>query len=181
MRGFILATLLSILYALIVFYLFRRRNPKQPAALMVKVYFLSLLPLVFLLIFTPPNLGFLPNLLVENNLWLDSAFAIFTYSASIFGGWLQLYNLADRGMSLRVLIDAYEDDGLVTPSKITAYYGAGKGIQWMYEKRVLDIQRLGLISTQGDKFILSMKGVRNASLIILLRKFYALEPTRELK
>jgi hypothetical protein len=148
---------------------------------MVKVYFISLLPLAFLLIITPPNLGFLPDWLVEKNLWLDSAFALFTYSASIFGGWLQLYNLADRGMSLRVLIDAYEDDGIITPRKISADYGAGKGIKWMYEKRVLDIQRLGLILIQGDKFILTVKGIRNASLIILLRKYYALEPTRELK
>lgn len=181
MRGFILAALLSLLYALVVFYIFRHRMPEHPAVFMVKTYYLSLFPLAFLLILAPVNLGFLPSWLVENNLWLDSIFAIFTYSASIFGGWLQLYNLADRGMSLRVLIDAFEGDGVVTPSKIASHYGAGKGIHWMYEKRVLDIQRLNFISRREDKFILSPRGLSNASLIISLRRYYALQPTRELK
>ena len=71
--------------------------------------FLALLPLLALAhIATPPDLGFLNRDSLVSIPDLDLVFAMALYATGFFGGILQLYNLADRGLSLRMLIDILE-------------------------------------------------------------------------
>jgi len=180
-RGFLIAAVASLIYAAFVLMAFRWHRPERRAAFMLKVYFCSMPPLLLLLVYVPADFWILPEGLIERNAILDWAFSLFTFSASVFGGWLQLYNLADRGMSLRILIDVLETGGVVSVGGLSRNYGGGRGIQWMYEKRLADIERLGLVSRQGDDLALSAKGERNAKLIIRLRRFYSLAPSRDLE
>src|SRR5262245_18050261 len=51
----------------------------------------------------PDDLGFLPAWMVSPLWWVDLGFCVFLFAAGFFGGVMQLYNLADRGFSLRIL------------------------------------------------------------------------------
>lgn len=177
----LVAAIVSLLYAVFVLLMFRRKRFERRAAFMLVVYFGSLPVLLLLLAYIPADFWILPESLIERNPVLDWGFAVFTFSASVFGGWLQLYNLADRGLSLRILIDALESkNGRVNIASIEASYGAGRGIQWMYSKRLADVERLGLMSRDGADFVLTSKGFRNARLVKRLRSIYSLSLTREL-
>lgn len=175
MKGFVLAALFSLAYAAVVLVVFRTSHPERRAALMLWIY-LGFLPfLVAAIAVTPVNLGFLPDRLTEPHRWLDGAFGLFTFSASVFGGWLQLYNVADRGLSLRILIDAMEKaDHTVTPAYLESAYGRGKGIRWMYGKRLGDLERLRLVHRAADALAVTGPGRRNGVLIMRLRRLYAI-------
>lgn len=175
MKGFLLAAFLSAAYASIVVVRFRISAPRARAGYMTRLH-LGFLPiLIFLFVITPADLGFLPASLTETNAWLDFSFGVFAYSASVLGGWLQLYNVADRGLSLRILIDANElDDGIVTPSFLEKAYGAGKGISWMYGKRVSDLERLQLMQRNDTAYVLTEKGLRTARVLLALRALYSI-------
>jgi hypothetical protein len=143
------------------------------------IAFLSVLPvLVAVHLLTPPDLGFLPAELVMPIAWVDIAFAAFLYSAGFFGGILQLYNLADRGFSLRILIDI-----LQAPSQamrlddVMKGYSAGHGIAWMYAKRLDDLQSAGLAKVQGETLVLTPKGRRAAKVFTWLQEFARIAPT----
>jgi hypothetical protein len=182
MKGILIATALSILFATSIFIVFRFWLPKRRAAFILKFYFASLPILVVFLVLTPADCWFLPEWLTEGNILLDWIFAFFVYSSSVFGGWMQLYNLADRGLSLRILIDGLESPNRrIDAEFVENFYGAGKGIQWMYAKRLADIERLDLVVRNGRDFVLSPKGAKNACLIGKLRFFYSLPLTRELE
>ena len=180
MRGIFLAVTVSAAYAFLLCIVFRSFNLKYRAAMMLRIYLVSLLPFSLMLTVVPYDLGFLPKCLIEQNIWLDSLFALVIYSASVFGGWLQLYNLADRGLSLHILIDAMESQDGVSALSLSRNYGKGKGIQWMYEKRLADIERLGLVTRNESGIVLSKKGIRNSKFIIQIRRFYAIASTRNL-
>jgi hypothetical protein len=102
------------------------------------IAFLSVLPVLLAVhLLTPPDLGFLPAKLVMPMAWIDIAFAEFLYSVGFFGEILQLYNLTDRGFSLRILIDILEAPcGTTRLDDVMQGYGAGRGIAWMYAKRL---------------------------------------------
>ena len=86
---------------------------------------------------TSVDLGFLaPSLLIEPA-WLDFSLMLFFFTAAFFGGALQLYNLADRGFSLRILIDVEQTNyHAIDAEWVVANYGGGKGLTWMYGKRI---------------------------------------------
>ena len=178
MKGIILASLVSAAYAAAVVIIFRAHRPENRAGVMFKLYLATLPVLGLLLAATPADLGMLPLSLTEPNTALEGAYSIFVYSASVLGGWLQLYNLADRGLSLRILIDAREHPRhTVDAGYIRRAYGGGKGIDWMYQKRLADLLRLGLVSIDESKNVaLTEKGLRNARLVRFLRRLFVIGP-----
>jgi hypothetical protein len=97
-----------------------------------------------------PDLGFLPSEMVMPIAWVDIAFAVFLYGVGFFGGLLQLYNLADRGFSLRIPIDILEapSQGMRLDDVLQGY-SWGRGIGWMYAKRLEDMQTAGLAEVEG--------------------------------
>ena len=84
---------------------------------------------------------------------------------------MQLYNLVDRGLSLRMLIDIKDSSsprGLSAKEMVTSY-SAGQGICWMYQKRISGMACSGLIIEKDKKLILTKKGNHIAHLFKWMR------------
>jgi hypothetical protein len=172
MKAILVAAVAELLLLTCVSWGLRSDITRQRARLMI-VAFLCVLPVALAVhLLTPPDLGFLAAGFVMPIAWVDVTFAVFLYNVGFFGGLLQLYNLADRGFSLRILIDILE-----TPSQTTRlddvmqHYGAGRGIAWMYAKRLEDMQREGLARVVGERLVLTPKGERLARLFMWLQEF----------
>lgn len=147
---------------------------------MLRLFLIFLLLLLAIHATTPPNLWFLPDALVERYPLVDLVYAAFIFSASFFGGWLQLYNLADRGLSLQILIDAGKNSaGRIDEHSVIQAYSNGKGIAWMYQKRLDDLVRLALIRVDGSRATLTEKGIRYAKILAWSRKFLGIAQKSE--
>lgn len=122
---------------------------------------------------TPSDLMFLPSVLLAEPQWFDLASAQFFFTAAFAGGVLQMYNLADRGFSLRILIDLREwPDQRGTVETLFHGYSAGRGMGWMYQKRINDMSENGLITVNGRDVKLTERGSRTAQLFWRLRWLY---------
>jgi hypothetical protein len=166
-------TIVLLLFATLTFRLFQSEQRVRQLAVLFAIC-AALLVCVWLA--TPDDLGVLsPSLMVVPR-WLDLLLALFFFSAAFFGGVLQLYNLADRGFSLRILIDALEHpSGTVDIDRLIAEYGGGRGIRWMYDKRVGDMLQGEFIARAADNLVLCRKGVSLGDLFTHVRRFLRLE------
>jgi len=127
------------LYTVLVTAVLRWGSPQDRAALMMRLCLLWLVPLYFAFKLTSAGLCLLPSVpgLI---LPYDFVWFLVPYTAAIWGGILQLYNVAERGFSLRILIDIDESPRYILGLEdILRSYGAGKGIAWMLQKRVDDL------------------------------------------
>jgi hypothetical protein len=177
MKAIIIAALAGLLLFACVSACLRSGITQRRARLML-IAFLSVLPaLLAVHLLTPPDLGFLPAGLVMPIAWVDLAFAVFLYSVGFFGGLLQVYNLTDRGLSLRILIDILEAPSqAMRLDDVMQGYSAGRGIAWMYAKRLEDMQSAGLARVEGDSLVLTPKGERVAKLFTWLQEFARFTP-----
>lgn len=166
------AAALLFLFGLATFRLRLAPTPKRAKTLLY--LFLTVLPLAAIVhLLTPANLYFLPDSWIQSVAWIDFSFMSFLYFSGFFGGLLQLYNLADRGFSLRILIDILESKtSSLSLKDIMQSYGGGQGIGWMYQKRIDGMTDSGLVQAQGERLILTTKGRRAANLFLKLQKFY---------
>jgi hypothetical protein len=177
MKAILLAALVELLLFACVSACLRLGITQRRARLML-IAFLSLLPVLLAVhVLSPPNLGFLGAELVMPVAWVDVAFAAFLYSVGFFGGILQLYNLADRGFSLRILIDILEAPShAMSVEDVMDRYSAGRGIAWMYAKRLEDMQSAGLAKVEGASLILTAKGQHVAKIFTWLQEFARVAP-----
>jgi hypothetical protein len=178
MKAILLAALAGLLLFACVSACLRSGVTQRRARLML-IAFLSVLPVLMAVhLLTPPDLGFLPASLMMPVTWVDIVFAVFLYSVSFFGGILQLYNLADRGFSLRILIDILEAPSqAMRLDDVMHGYSTGRGIAWMYAKRLENMQSAGLTKVEGDSLVLTPKGKRVAKLFARLLEFARVAPT----
>jgi hypothetical protein len=176
MKALLLALGCSLLYALLVTALFRTRAVQRRAAAMVRL-FLATVPLyIALYAITPPDLGVLSPTLVEPRYVPACLFGMFVHTALFFGGWLQLYNLADRGFSLRILTDIDESpERALTATELETRYGSGRGTDWMLDKRVRGIVETGMATLADGRLTVTLRGVRAARIFGALRAFLQLE------
>ena len=172
MKGLLLAAAGSLSCVLAVTVLFRAATASRRAAAMLYV-FLATVPLyVAAYALTPADLGWLPDWLVEQRAFLCGAFGLFVHAALFFGGWLQVYNLAERGFSLRILIDIDEaPGGALSAHDEEARYGGGRGMRWMFDKRIEGLVSAGLVTQRADRLVATDKGARAARLFGGLRAF----------
>ncbi len=158
MKVLAFVVLACIFYTLIVTYIFRTQSIQDRAALMTRVYITSLVPLYFAYKITPVELGFLPSapaFVVPN----DFVWFFVPYTAAIFGGILQLYNLTERGFSLRILIDILSSaHGVLDEDEVMHQYSEGKGIDWLFQKRIDDLREQSMIQIQGERVFLTRRG-----------------------
>ena len=125
---------------------------------------------------TPLDLGFLaPSLLIEPR-WLDLSLMLFFFSSAFFGGVLQLYNLADRGFSLRILIDL----DAATPCSggvdaLVKTYGGGQGLTWMYGKRLHGLLAGDFVDRNTNELELTARGRRTAEMFDAAHRFLRLD------
>jgi hypothetical protein len=177
MKAVIVASAMTLVLLVIVTLAFRLRPTEERAKQMMLIYFGCAVVAVLAWLVTPVNLGFLgPSLLIEPR-WLDLALMLFFLSSAFFGGVLQLYNLADRGFSLRILIDLDAAtpcggglDGLVKT------YGGGQGLTWMYGKRLHGLLTGDFVRRNGDTLELTPRGRRTAEMFDAAHRFLRLDP-----
>jgi hypothetical protein len=140
------------------------------------IYFAILPVFAAVHLLTPPDLGVLPSAFQIPIPIIDLGFFFFLYTVGFFGGVLQLYNLADRGFSLRILIDIqHAPQGVVTLEEVMKYYSAGRGIAWMYRKRVQGMIATGLVVENDGQLVLTDRGHRVARLFSWLQDVACVE------
>jgi hypothetical protein len=176
MKGALIATGATLGYLLLITAVLRVASNTRRARLMTRVFLLTIPLAVVIHTLTPANLGVLPDMLVEPNQALDLAFGIFLYCAAFFGGVLQLYNLAERGFSLRILIDIDEyPTRCMDLARVLHLYSAGRGIDWMYAKRIDDMVGSRLISIDETLARNTRSGDRLATAARRLRHLMSLD------
>ena len=177
MKAVILATAMAIVLLVLVTLALRLHPTQQRARQMTLIYFVCLICAAAMWFATSADLGFLAQSLLIESPWLDLSLMLFFFSAAFFGGVLQLYNLADRGLSLRILIDFAEADSrFIDIDWLIANYGGGKGLAWMYGKRIVGMLETNLIERKADMIALTSKGARAAAVLFAVRRFLRLEP-----
>lgn len=175
MKAILLAAAMTLVLFVVATLLLRTiRTPRRVRALTLG-YAVCLALLAALWCSTPDDLGFLPAALLTEPRWLDFTAALFFFTAAFFGGVLQLYNLADRGFSLRILIDAMESPATGDIDRMMANYSRGQGISWMYRKRMDGLLAGGIVTVSGGAVALTPKGTRAAALFSALRDFLRVE------
>jgi hypothetical protein len=176
MKAILLATTAALVLLLVVTGLFRLVRIRRRAAAMLRLFLISQPFFAAAVLFTSPDLGFLPQSMIEPWWWAELTFAMLLYAAAFLGGILQLYNLADRGFSLRIIIDIAEAAGSsLTCEEIFQGYSAGNGLCWMYQKRIDGLRENGLIAADESPLRITLKGLRGARLFAWLRRFLSLE------
>jgi hypothetical protein len=167
---------MKALYLAAVTVLFRVCRPQRRAVAMLKLFVASLPAFVAAYMLLPADLWLLPPFLVEP-LWpVDLAFGLFVYLAGFFGGSLQLYNLAERGFSLRILMDIVEaPTGVMTHEDVRRGYSRGRGIRWMFEKRIADMQSGNMVQIRNGRIMAQARGGRLATVAARVREFLHLE------
>jgi hypothetical protein len=176
MKALLFAALATLVYLGMVTAIFRSQNVRQRAALMVRLWLVSVPALVVAYLATPADLGVLPADWTDQPAWAGLCFLVLAYAAAFFGGVLQLYNLAERGFSLRILMDVDESPrGAMTAAEIMRDYGRGQGFGWMYQKRLDDLQAQGLGVIDGGTLRATERGRRMARTFQWLRNFLRLD------
>jgi hypothetical protein len=179
MKAICLASAMTLVLLALVTFCFRLSPSSHRARQMLFVYLFCLAVLVTLWFATPDDLGFLDRSLLAEPAWLDFAAALFFFSVAFFGGALQLYNLCDRGFSLRILVDMLEAPAdAIDIDYLTANYSSGRGLVWMYRKRIDDIVAARFIDQVNKQIVLTAKGEMFADLFINADRVLGLEPPR---
>jgi len=156
-----------------------RRQPGGGAATLLRVFLVLLPVLAIVHLLTPASLGILPPSLQIPIPAIDFLFCLFLYVAGFFGGVLQLYNLADRGFSLRILIDIlHAPSHAMTLDEVMTGYSDGRGIAWMYGKRIEGMTATGLTQADGGKLLLTARGRFVARVFSRLRSFARVDEER---
>ena len=127
MKAILLAFMAGVLLLAIGTWLLRRK-PGGKAGVTLTGVFLAIVPvLAIAYLSTPASLGILPSSFLIPIPTLELAFCLFLYAAGFFGGVLQLYNLADRGFSLRILIDIlHAPSRTMTLDEVMTGYSGGR-------------------------------------------------------
>jgi hypothetical protein len=172
-KSLLLAGAASAISVLAITMTFRSLRVARRAVAIVTVFVTTLPAFALVHMLTPRDLGFLPGWLTEPSRIADLVFGLVLYTAVFLGGVLQIYNLADRGFSLRILIDLDEFGPMSIPAVAKAY-AAGQGITWMFRKRLDGLLRQGLVRSSGDLMQLSDTGDFTARVFDKLRRFLRL-------
>jgi hypothetical protein len=175
MKAIVIAVAMTML--LLVLITFAGRIRPTSAKQMTLIFFSCLIVSLLVWLKTPVDLGFLAQSLLVYPAWLDLSLMLFFFSAAFFGGLLQLYNLADRGFSLRILIDI-EEAGIspISADWVMTNYGSGQGLAWMYRKRIEGLLEANLVRPKARMLVLTSKGRRAADVLFAVRCFLRLEP-----
>ena len=176
MKGLLLAVAGAAVLTLVATLVFRLFATERRAALLVRLFLLSLPVFVLVYVLTPADLGVIQPWAVEPDSRLELAYGLVVYSALFFGGLLQLYNLAERGFSLRILIDIAEaPNGQLAERDLVQAYGGRRGFDAALDKRIDGLLSTGLIHVVDGRFELTPRGARGVRLYQPLRAFLRLD------
>src|SRR5262245_49763441 len=99
MKAIVLASAMTVVMMLVQVVELRFRRPAHRVRQITLVFVCAWIMLPVLWWATPEDLGLLPPWLLTEPPWIDFVAMQFYFAAAYFGGVLQLYNLADRGLS----------------------------------------------------------------------------------
>ncbi|OAI39518.1 hypothetical protein AYO40_05650 [Planctomycetaceae bacterium SCGC AG-212-D15] len=176
MKGVVLATGMTLLFMVVMTAIFRRWRIERRAVAMSRLYLASLPVFLGAYLVTPADLGFLPGYLTETRAVLDLGFGLLLWTAAFFGGILQLYNLADRGFSLRIVMDIESSKNrALSLDEVLRGYSAGRGIAWMYQKRLDNLVSQRLSRVENGWICNQARGQRLALVFAWLRMFLRMD------
>ena len=72
----------------------------------------------------------------------------------LFLGYMEAFSMLCRGFSLGILVELDQRPGQ-TIDQLISGYGNGAGVEGLMQKRLLSLQKLGLISVDGSKLSLN--------------------------
>jgi hypothetical protein len=175
-KALILVAVHCVVLLVVFSWLFRTFTIEKRANALLMLWVLSVPLYVGVYTLTPSNLGFLPPEAVDSPTWAGLAFGIAVYVAAFFGGLLQLYQLTERGFSLRILIDVHDTPGeAMTLDDVIKRYSCGRGMDWMYQKRLDGLLQQRLIEPTGNDHLQNTsRGHRVARAVSAARTFVRL-------
>jgi len=157
------AVLFSLVFSIFIpiihialIYISRKQN------IQVKLMFISFLIYVFL------------DFIIIYFVYIDSnnivIYLIGALSSSIFMSlfYMEFFSMIARGFSMRIITDIYLHTRL-NPEQLIQQYSNGKGIEWMFDKRIQGIKDLGLIKEECGQMKLSSK---SSFLIVYISNIY---------
>ncbi|MCC7369748.1 MAG: hypothetical protein IT306_15075 [Chloroflexi bacterium] len=170
MKALLLALTTGLLFLGLMTVVLRCVAVRRRAALLTALWAASMLPLALAYVLTPPSLGFLPPSLHDDPPWFGLPFCLGVWGVGYFGVALQLYNLAERGHSLRLLIDIAKAGacGLSIP-EMAEGYAEGRGLGWMLDKRLAGLAAAGAIDADDGDVCIRPGARRTARRIRRLR------------
>jgi hypothetical protein len=175
MKAILLAGALGAIFLAGATLAFRVMPVRRPAIFLLKAWFAFVPLLAVTYVLTPEDLWILPETLRDDPPWFGLVFCLGLWFAGFFGGILQLYNLTERGMSLRMLIDiAQSADRGMTPQQIMGGYSAEQGIEWMYQKRLDGLLEGGMVKIENGVIMNERRGRRIATVFRRLRRLLRL-------
>jgi hypothetical protein len=181
MKAIILATAATVFTSVLLTIILREFRSSKRVRVFLLIYFVILVGLAAVSLGTSDDLLFLPSHLLAGPRWFDFFATLFFFSAAFFGGILQLYNLADRGLSLRILIEIVErGDRGATETELFEGYSGGRGMIWMYGKRLEGIVSCELAVVDGNAMILTNRGKNVARIFACLRSALGLRSSKDL-
>lgn len=68
-------------------------------------------------------------------------------------GYFEAFSMLCRGFSLHILIDVFENKSL-NLEKIGEHYGAGKGVEWLFDKRLGNLREMRLVKIEDGMLML---------------------------
>jgi hypothetical protein len=175
MKAILLAGILAVLFLLGVTLTLRLVKLQQPAIFQLRLWAACVPLLILVYLLTPANLWILPDALLDDPPWFGPLFCLGLWFAGFFGGILQLYNLTERGMSLRMLIDISQNGSTgMTAQEMMQNYSAGQGIVWMYQKRLDGLLEGRLVKIEAGVISNQDRGRRVATMFRRLRRLLRL-------
>ena len=107
-----------------------------------------------------------------SNLFFKDYLASLSLIVFISLGYVEFFSMICRGFSLRIMTDIHIYKSVTAEKLITSYAG-GKGLNWMFEKRLQSIHKLKLIHFKGkDLFLAYPLGYICAYLTNLYKKIF---------
>jgi hypothetical protein len=176
MKAIVLAGVTGLMFLLVMTVALRARRVGRKAAFLLELWVVSVPILLGVYLLTPPGLWLLPTAVQDDPDWFGPLFCLGLWFAGFFGGILQLYNLTERGMSLRMLIDLAEagERGL-SVDEVMRGYSRGQGMTWMYQKRLVGLLDQGLVRLDGDLLVNTRRGRWLAVTSSWLRRMFGLD------
>lgn len=77
---------------------------------------------------------------------------------TFFVGFGLIWGVMTRGYTIAMLIEFHRAGGPLTEEALAAAYSGGRGLSWLFDKRLGGIHRLGLIVRDGGNVELTPAG-----------------------
>lgn len=183
MKAILLAAAMTVLFLGVMTAMLRRPSRSGRTRRLTRLWLGSVPLLALTYWLTPADLGLLPASLLDDPPWFGPLFCLGIWSVGYFGGLLQLYNLADRGLSLRLLIHTATapergDDSDGRPGICLDRLLAGESDDspggWILDRRLHELQAAGLVEVAGKTVSIRPAARRAARWLGRLRSWMGL-------